>query len=259
MTVLDWQSFCSNSPPLAPSAMTIGVFDGVHRGHQELIRRVVSQNGTLLPVAITFQTNPKHLLRRSSQGGDITSLRQKLRLLEELGIHLVVLIDFSGNFSKLRGIEFVDLLKERGNLRYLAVGSDFRCGYRLDTDVVLLKKMNEASSIVTEVVPPVLMGDLPISSSRIRAAIVSGDLVEASNLLGRNVEIDLVDVPPTPRSDGIIFNVRATARLTPPNGRYPVLLKYGQGSQKKEAFIEIQKGMIRIPYRIDCESIEFIV
>lgn len=259
MTVLDWESFCSNSPPVPPSAMTIGVFDGVHRGHQELIRRVVNQNGNLRPVAITFQANPKVLLRRASHGGDITSLRQKLRLLEELGIDQVVLIDFSGNFSKLRGIEFVDLLKERGNLRYLVVGSDFRCGYRLDTDAVLLKRMNDKSGIVTEVVPPILMGDRPISSSRIRAAIASGDLVEASNLLGRNVEIDLVDVPPTPRSDGIVFNVRATARLTPPNGRYPVLLKYRQGTQKKEAFIEIQKGMVQIPYQIDCESVEFIV
>jgi len=239
--------------------MTIGVFDGVHRGHQALINKITATDISAVPTAITFRFNPKSVLRPDLYEGDITSLRRKLALLELSGIRMVVLIDFSGNFSKMKGKEFVDLLKDRGNLRYLAVGSDFRCGHGLDTDAVLLQRMNEGNGIPTEVVPPVLKDGLPISSSRIRTAIAAGNLVEAAALLGRNVDIDLVDVPTTPGNAMIMFDVRAAHRIAPPDGRYSAVLYDRQSLARATTRIGVKNGVVSVPSGLDVQRVEFII
>ncbi|MDR1903315.1 MAG: adenylyltransferase/cytidyltransferase family protein, partial [Treponema sp.] len=148
MLVLDWAEFtgisadgCISSEIATsiktPSAMTIGVFDGVHRGHQALIREVVERGP--FPTVITFKQNPKSILNPQSYTGDIFSLRQKLECFEALGVERTILIDFSDNFSKLKGQEFIDILKKRGNLVFLIIGRNFRCGYKLDTDAARVK------------------------------------------------------------------------------------------------------------------------
>jgi len=259
MTVIEWEDFIARNPLREPTAMTIGVFDGVHRGHQALIRNITSPRLSTLPLAITFRSNPKSVMRPDLYEGDITSLASKISLLEAYGVRIVVLIDFSGNFSKLGGKEFVDLLKDRGNLRYLTVGSDFRCGHRLDTDAGLLQSMNMKDGIPTDVVAPVLMGGLPISSSRIRTAIAAGDLVEATALLGRNVDIDLADVPTTPGPGKVFFDVRAAHRITPPNGRYSAVLYGRQSLDRATTQIDIESGVVAVPSGIDAQRVEFII
>jgi riboflavin kinase/FMN adenylyltransferase len=189
--VLEWARFTGGPPDRdlmeRGSAMTVGVFDGVHRGHQALIERIVRPPSPvppgLEPVIISFRGNPK--TGRQNPGGAIYTLDQKLAIFEQLGAVLTVLIDFSRNFSKMRGREFINLLKDRGNLRYLVVGSDFHCGYRLDTGAAAIKEMNNKDGVLTEVVPPVVWEGVPVSSSRIRAAIAAGNLAEAAALLGR--------------------------------------------------------------------------
>ncbi len=259
MTVVEWEKFVAGSRWEDRTAMTIGVFDGVHRGHQALIRNITSPRLSALPVAITFRSNPKSVLRPEQYEGDITSLDRKLSLLEAYGVRIVVLIDFSGNFSKLGGKEFVDLLKDRGNLRYLTVGSDFRCGHRLDTDAGLIQRLNERNRIPTDVVAPVLMDGLPISSSRIRSAIAVGDLVEATALLGRNVDIDLADVPTTPGPGRVLFDVRAAHRITPPSGRYSAVLYGRQPLERASTQIDIESGVVAIPAGVDARRVEFIL
>jgi riboflavin kinase/FMN adenylyltransferase len=245
MRVLDWDQFTAGTLD-AKSAMTIGVFDGVHLGHQALLGRIV--RGDLMPVIISFRRNPKQ--SRRDWEGDIYTLDQKLDIFRRLGAALTVLIDFSGDFSKLRGKDFFDLLKSRGRLSYLAVGGDFRCGYRLDTDAAAVKKMNEADNIPTDVIPPVVRGSSPVSSSRIRAAITRGDLAEAAALLGRNVEIDLSGFPRFPAAGGVFFKA-LPGRVLPPGGRYKVRV----GGETTEAVLD--GGRIFVPSPFIPGGLEF--
>jgi hypothetical protein len=175
-----------------------------------------------------------------------------------MGVMLTVLIDFSGNFSKLGGKEFIDLLRERGNLRYLVIGGNFRCGYRLDTGAADIKRMNDVAGIPTEVVEPLLDGSERISSSRIRAAIAAGSLVEAAALLGRNVEIDLSGLSAAPGPGGVFFDAASQCRITPPPGRYPALI-YETGSPEGiKTEISIENGVILVPVSFNAERVELI-
>jgi hypothetical protein len=254
MRVLDWAEFASHGlagtgiGATEETAMTIGVFDGIHRGHQALLERVLSSD--LYPVVISFIRSPKFILRPETAEGDIFSLEQKLRLFEQMGVGLTVMIDFSEKFSKLNGKEFIYLLQDRGNLRYLVIGSNFRCGYRHTTDAALIKTMNLDRGIPTEVVEPVMAGGGRISSSRIRAAISAGGLVEAAALLGRRVEIDFAGLSATPGPGASFFNLAAKNRIMPPPGRYPVLL-FEKEFPGIETEVSINRDGVFIPFNAD--------
>ncbi|MDR3138197.1 MAG: FAD synthetase family protein [Treponema sp.] len=259
MRVIEWQGFIT-ALSQEPAAMTVGVFDGVHRGHQALIERIVRRGP--LPTVVTFRQNPKIMIRPHSYGGDIFSLRQKLAVFEQLGVARTILIDFTENFSKLKGLEFFDLLKKRGNLVFLAIGSNFRCGYRLDTHAADIKRMNERDGIPTEVIHPVQEAGCPVSSSRIRSVITAGDLAGAAVFLGRKAELDLADISAgaysREKERGTVFDLFSRHRITPPDGRYGVIL-YGRdapGGVKTEIFLEKGKVFVSAPF--NAERLEFI-
>jgi hypothetical protein len=227
MLTLDWPTFADLG--LAGTefadrglAMTIGVFDGIHRGHQVLLERALRSG--LPAAAITFKRSPKFILRPETDEGDIMGPEQKLRLFEQMGIALTVMIDFSEKFSKLSGREFIDLLRDRGNLRFLVIGGNFRCGYRHSADAAFIQAMNLERGIPTEVAEPVIAGGSQVSSSRIRAAIARGGLAEAAELLGRRVEIDFADIPAVNGSGGVYFDLGSKKQVMPPPGQYPALL-----------------------------------
>ena len=186
LIINDWPGFSG-----IPSAMTIGVFDGVHLGHQALIERIVARGPN--PTVITFRDNPKKFLFPGKYDKDIFSLEQKLAAFDSLGVCQVVLIDFSENFCKMSGREFFDILAEKGGMVYLAIGDDFRCGFRQKTDADSVRKMNEKRGVPTEIVSPVTLpetlGGGPISSSRLRSAILLGDFKLAALMMGRSFDI----------------------------------------------------------------------
>jgi hypothetical protein len=249
MLTLEWPEFAASG--LANTefagrglAMTIGVFDGIHLGHQVLLERVLSSG--FAAAAVCFKRSPKFILRPETDEGDIMGAEQKLRLFEQMGMALTVMIDFSRKFSTLGGREFVDLLADRGNLRFLVIGGNFRCGYRHSADAAFIKKINLERGIPTEVAAPVTAGGERVSSSRIRAAIASGRLVEASELLGRRVEIDLEGLSAAPGPEGVYFDLASRNRVAPPPGRYPVAL-FGNSPQGMEAEIVIDRNGVFIP------------
>src|SRR5208337_4453660 len=129
--VLTWDELRSGRAA-SPIAAAIGVFDGLHIGHRELVGRVLERGG-LERTVVTFEDNPKRMLSPESFRGALSTLDQKLALIDSAGVDLCVLIDFSGDFSKLPGRQFLSMLSDSAELRYLAVGSDFRCGHNLDT------------------------------------------------------------------------------------------------------------------------------
>lgn len=261
MRVCEWSRFMA-----APSggiggektALTVGVFDGVHRGHQALIGRIVREAPACIPAVVTFKQNPKQVLRPETYRGDIVSPRRKMRIFEELGVKLVILIDFSANFSKLSGREFIDALRERGNPAYAVIGSNFHCGHNLDTDALRFKELNRRAGIRTEVVPPVVEGDLPVSSSRIRAAISRGELDTAAALLGRRVELDVAGLDARPREGGVFYDTRSHSRIIPPPGRYAAVLRGEDGSGDIEAEVLVEEAGVLVPVPGGAGRIEFL-
>jgi riboflavin kinase/FMN adenylyltransferase len=230
MRIISWEDFITGQ--LVPTAITIGVFDGVHRGHQRLIDSVVRTGPN--PTVITFTQNPKQVLYPQRFSGSLCSLKRKVQLFEQMGIVQTILIDFSGNFSTLKGREFVEYLLQCG-LRFLVIGSNFRCGYRLDTDAAAIAAYTAAhSGVTTEVCAPVMDGSEPVSSSRIRHAIRTGNLTMARQLLGREPGLDLDGCKAEPGDAGTWFD--AAGRVLPPDGRYRLTV-FGTGDSERTEVI----------------------
>jgi riboflavin kinase/FMN adenylyltransferase len=270
MQIIEWPQFLKDGLPLEGkyASMTIGIFDGVHRGHRVLIDRIVRHDDFSVPVVITFKQNHKKANREQGYMGDISSFRQKSALMENLGVALILIIDFSESFRRLSGLEFFRLLAENGNIGFFAVGSNFRCGYQLDTDARAIQRINALRGIPTDIVEVLMESTYPISSSRIRSAIAGGNLREAAAMLGYNYTADISDALAPSGSPDLIWDIASRGRLLPPPGRYPALLHSSsggsnQGSLQTEALIEGE--ILRVPgtfaknHRgIDWEYMEFL-
>lgn len=196
MRIYSWDEAMSgafgDSPE--PAAATVGVFDGLHRGHLELVRRVVGSG--LHPLVFTFRGNPKRETAPHRPTAALFSLSQKLEALAAEGVQTLVLIDFSPNFSKLHGKDFIASLVGSCGVRSFVVGSDFKCGYRLSTDARDLMRIAPALGAQAEVVEPLLYDGEPVSSSRIRHAVSSGRMDLALAMLGRPYALDLRGAQP---------------------------------------------------------------
>jgi len=184
MKTVDWSQFLENGLQLhgKQSSMTVGVFDGVHLGHQALIKKIISQNENYTPVIFTFRQNHK------TDSKDILSFKERLAMFGKLGIQITVVIDFTSEFKLMPGIEFLNLLLKHGGIGFFAVGSDFRCGYQLDTDAKAIQNFFASRNIPAEIVSQVIHESLPVSSSRIRAALASGDIAMAEKMLGYTIK-----------------------------------------------------------------------
>jgi riboflavin kinase / FMN adenylyltransferase len=191
MKVIEWRQFLKDgfSHNGKATSMTVGIFDGVHLGHQALLKRIVSHDsgkmpvgGTpvgKIPVVITFKQNHK------IESGNILTFNQRQDIFNSMGVQITVVIDFTEEFKKMPGIEFLKILLERGNVGFFVVGSGFRCGYKQDTDAQMIQEFFTSHNVPVEIVPKVMEGDLPVSSSLIRSAISKGDIELAQKMLGR--------------------------------------------------------------------------
>ncbi len=227
MTEIAWENLDGEYAG-RPAALTVGVFDGLHTGHRELISRVVDTGW--LSVVVTFQRHPTEVLLHDTIPGFIMSLGQKRQALREMGVDLSVLVDFNERFRLMPGVEFLRALAESFDLRRLVVGHDFRCGYRLDTDVEAIEAFFHATKTDVVEVGPVAHGEGAVSSTRIRSLILEGELAAAAALLGRPYALDVVDEQVEIDADrayvvkgpgGLLPGSR---QLVPPPGRYEVEL-----------------------------------
>jgi len=269
MQIIEWAQFLEDTSPLKgkPFAVTVGIFDGVHRGHQALIEAVVSQKERAVPVVITFRQGryKKAVGVEKHYPGDILSFTQKMAIFESLGIALTIVVEFTESFRKMSGKEFLRILCEHGNMVFMAVGSNFRCGYRLDTDALAIQGFNHRRGIQTQIVQPLTEDDKPISSSQIRGAITSGKLREAAAMLGHPFTVDLSVTDrhtndDLTADDYLAYDIAGQGRILPPPGKYQVLLldkncDHGTGIP---AEIRIENGCIFIKNG-DCNHfVEFL-
>lgn len=170
-----------------PSVVTIGAFDGVHRGHQYLLKHLVgqAQEMAFAPVVLTFYPHPSMVLSGFEPGFYLTLPHDRASLLGQMGVELVVTLAFDDVFRHVRAADFVDRLVSNLQIRSLWVGQDFALGYRREGDVPFLRAAGEERGFDVRVVDLMDAGSERISSSRIRGVLRKGGVEEAARLLGR--------------------------------------------------------------------------
>jgi riboflavin kinase / FMN adenylyltransferase len=207
---------------LGPTAVTIGVFDGVHRGHQALLARVAEEAAArgLLPGAITFDRHPMTVVRPGSHPRLLSTLSQRVALLGECGMAFVLVLPFTLKLSRMAAEEFaVKVLLETVSARVIVVGHNFRFGHRAAGDARLIAALAEPRGVDVIALPLDDDAGGAVSSTRIRAALADGDVETAARLLGRPfaVEGHVVRGAERGRLLGIpTANLRVPARLALP-------------------------------------------
>jgi riboflavin kinase/FMN adenylyltransferase len=196
---------------------TIGVFDGVHRGHQLIVGRAVeiARAQNLPVVVITFDPHPDEVVRPGSHPPLLTTARRQAELLADLGADAVCTLPFNLEFSRLSPDEFVRVvLSERLHARAVVVGENFRFGHKAVGDVPLLGQLGEKYDFTAEGVPLLVLDGATISSTYIRERLAVGDVATAAYALGRSHRVEGIVVRGHMRGRGLGF---PTANLeTPP-------------------------------------------
>ena len=171
-----------------PSVVTIGVFDGVHRGHQHLIRRLVEEAKASgkLAVVLTFFPHPDIVLRKLTGRYYLTTPEQRAEYLGELGVDYVVTLPFNDQMRQIRAAAFVDTLVARLKMRSLWVGSDFAMGYQREGNVTFLLQEGDKKGFSLQVIDLIMAETEAISSTAIREALLAGDVEKARDWLGRS-------------------------------------------------------------------------
>ncbi len=252
MQVFSWND--SDFPQLSgkETAVTIGSFDGLHKGHRVLIDKItrICAEKHYHSVVITFTRPLPSIKHAGDYAGDVSSLPQRLALFEALGIDSVILVDFTDKFAAVSGTDFLVSLVQRINMKCLVEGFDFHCGYKGKTQRKEIEAWAETAQVETHFVPPVYYKTPDgktkrISSSFIRQMILCGNFSTAAELLERPYELDISEIRRT-RSEGANFT-----QLLPPDGSYRTLSESGTPIS-----IEIKAGKLQdLP---SCNSLRFV-
>ncbi len=209
----------ATQPPFAtPAFLSIGSFDGVHLGHQTLLRRMIAaarQAGALAGV-ITFDPHPRAVLRPAQPLVSLSTLDERLALLAALDLDFALVQPFDQELAQMSADGFATLLTIGLNLRQLWVGPDFALGYRRQGDVPYLRTLGARLGFEVEVVPPFRLDDVEVRSGAIRTLIAGGDVQAAARLLGRGYSLAGQIVQGDRRGTGLGF---PTANLAPPPQR----------------------------------------
>jgi len=195
--VYRWQGLHEVPAGWGASVVTIGEFDGVHRGHQHIVARAaeIGRERGLPVVAVTFDPHPDEVIRPGSHPPFLTSARRRAELLAGLGVDAVCVLPFTLAFSRLDPDEFVrTVLVDKLHAAAVVEGEDFRFGHKATGDVQLLDKLGEKYDFTVEGLGLRGLDGVRISSTAIRALLVEGDVAEAAQALGRPHRVEGVVV-----------------------------------------------------------------
>lgn len=211
-----------------PVSLGIGVFDGVHLGHQQVIRQTIAdaRQHEGLSVAITFDRHPSTIVAPARAPQLIYSLSQRLRAIEAVGVDATMLIEFTEEFSRKSGEVFVrELVAGFGSIASVCVGSSFTFGHQRSGNVELLTKLGAEFGFAVHGLSALALGGKTVSSTRIRNCIRAGDLNAASQMLGRAYALAgrVIEGDRLGRTLGAATaNLEITGLVLPPNGVYAV-------------------------------------
>jgi riboflavin kinase/FMN adenylyltransferase len=212
--------------PLAASAVTLGTFDGVHRGHRELVERAKARaRASAVPlVAYTFDPPPAKVLAPSAAPALLVSTAERIRLLGELGVELIVVEPFDRSFAAIDADTWLErYLVERLHPRHVVVGFNFTYGRDRGGGPAHLLRFGDKHGFTVEVVEPVEVEGLVVSSTRVRKLLEEGQVELASELLGHAFALTGVVVEGDRRGRTIgvpTANLSADNELVPASGVY---------------------------------------
>ncbi len=218
-----------------PVVATIGNFDGVHLGHRRVIAEVIERARFLggSSLAITFDPHPARVLRPGQPLPLITPLARKLELLAATGLDATLVLPFDDALRRTSARDFaVEILVRAAHVTEIHEGESFRFGHRAEGEVHSLETLGRELGFSVAVYSPLLLRGAPVSSSRIRALIASGNLSAARALLGRPFSVDSTPAPG--RGYGARYavptvNLAPYAELLPAHGVYVTALAVGSG------------------------------
>jgi riboflavin kinase/FMN adenylyltransferase len=216
------------------SVVTIGNFDGVHRAHQKIFKKIIERARDLhgTSVAITFEPHPIKVMFPTKAKPLITLLEQKKELIINQGIDLLLIIGFTEEFAAISAGDFVkDILVDKLGVKEIVVGYDYAFGHNRQGNVEVLREMGSLFNFNVQQVDPVYVENVLVSSTSIRNLVMEGNFVGAKKLLGRNYQIRGKVIRGMNRGGSLLgyptANLRLTDELIPKEGVYIVLIDIG--------------------------------
>lgn len=231
-------SFSEISQLSEPLSLALGVFDGIHLGHQELISKAVASAQRLggLSGVVTFEPHPIAVLApERAPRRLLASLEHKERIFAEFGIDLLIVVSFDKEFAALEPEAFLAQLASAPQLEFLTMGVDWRFGKGRQGDVEMLQTFGREFGISVEPVAPVMISGERISSTRIRQALRDGNLTAAEEMLGRPYSVmgEVVTGKKLGRELGFpTANLTPDCEQLPPNGVWFVDCRWAAGDWK---------------------------
>lgn len=177
----------SGLSPKKGMLLTIGVFDGVHLGHKQLLAELVKQakRKNLISGVITFKQHPLILFEPHSSLPFLTNLPQKIKLLKDEGVDVVITLSFNLELAQTGAYQFISLLQKCLRMRGLVIGADFTLGRNQEGNADVLSTLSKSMNFSLTVVPQIKLNGQVISSTSIRKALANGDIRKANDMLGR--------------------------------------------------------------------------
>ena len=184
---MNFRQRLASAAPSKETVVTIGVFDGVHRGHGHLLRQVVELAGDrYIPTVVTFSNRPITVLRPGTEPSYLTTLDQRVDLIKQQGIELVICLEFTLEMAQVPAAEFAKMLTDSLKMKGLVLGPDSALGKDRQGDLAFMRKQGEELGFWASSVEPLEITGQPVKSRRIRDAVANGNLAVCPELLGRN-------------------------------------------------------------------------
>ncbi len=225
IVVRRWQDLGGRFPQ---PVVALGKFDGVHRGHQKLLREVrrLAAAHRAPSMAVTFDVHPHSLLKPHSVPPVLATPEEKVRYLTESGIDALLYLRFTPAFARLSAWEFAkDYLSRKIGASYILAGRNFRFGRNRTGDVEKLERWGLKLGFRFRVVPQIMIGGEPASSTRVRREVAAGNMEQAARLLGRPYAMEGTVIPGAGRGVSLgapTANMVPPPKLLPPDGVYLV-------------------------------------
>ena len=204
--------------PKQETMLTIGVFDGVHLGHQHLIKRLNKQAAErrLQSGVVTFRGHPQEVLYPQIELTFLTTIEERIGLIQNLGVELIATIPFTPEIAQLSARQFISLLKEQAKMQGLVIGPDFALGRGREGNATVLKALGQELGFTVTSVTQLTVAGQVVSSTLIREALSRGDMKQVTRLLGRHFTLSGVVVTGSKRGKSLGF---PTANIAPEPGR----------------------------------------